>query len=52
MDQILEEWQGCIEIADNITVHSCTEVEHNAHLQNLMWTAHKYDLVFNPQKHM
>ena len=50
MDQILEQCQGCIGIADDITVHSCTEVEHNAHLQNLMHIAHKYGLVFNPQK--
>ena len=32
MDQILEECQGCIGIADNITVHSCTKVEHDAYL--------------------
>ena len=50
MDQILEECQGCIGIADNITIHSCTEMEHNACLWNLMWIACKYDLVFNPQK--
>ena len=30
MDQILEECQGCIGIADNITVHSSTETEHDA----------------------
>ena len=30
MDQILEECQGCIGITDNITVHSCTEAEHDA----------------------
>ena len=50
MDQILEECQGCIGIADNITVHGWTEAEHDAHLQDLMRVAHKYDLVFNPQK--
>ena len=48
--QILEECQGCIGITDDITVHGHTEVEHNAHLQNLMWVAHKYGLVFNPPK--
>ena len=32
MDQILEECQGCIRVADDITVHGCTEVEHDAHL--------------------
>ena len=50
MDQILEECQGCIGIADDITVHGCTEAEHDARLQDLMQVAHKYDLVFNPQK--
>ena len=50
MDQILEECQGCIRIADNITVHGCTEAQHDAHLQVLMHIACKYDLVFNPQK--
>ena len=50
MDQILEECQGCIGIADNITVHGRTEAEHDAHLRDLMWVAHKYNLVFNPQK--
>ena len=32
MDQILEECQGCIGIADDITIHGHTEVEHDAHL--------------------
>ena len=32
MDQILEECQGCIGIADDITVHGHTEAEHDAHL--------------------
>ena len=50
MDQILEECQGCIRIADDITVHSHTEAEHDACLWDLMCIAHKYDLVFNPQK--
>ena len=50
MDQILEECQRCIRITDGITMHSCTKAEHDAHLQNLMWTAHKYDLVLNLQK--
>ena len=31
-------------------VHSCTKVEHDAHLQNLMWVACKYGLVLNQQK--
>ena len=50
MDQIHEECQGCIRITDSITVHGCTEAEHDACLQDLMQIAHKYDLVFNPQK--
>ena len=33
MDQILEECQGCIGITNDITVHSCTEAEHDASLQ-------------------
>ena len=50
MEQFLEECPGCIGIADDITIHGCTEAEHNAHLWNLMWAAHKYGVVFNPQK--
>ena len=50
MDQILEECQGCIGIADDITIHGHTEAEHNAHLWNLMPFTCKYGLVFNPQK--
>ena len=50
MDQILEECQGCIRITDDITVHGCTEAEHDACLQDLMQIACKYNLVFNPQK--
>ena len=50
MDQFLEECPGCIRIADDITIHGCTEAECNAHLQNLMQVAHKYGVVFNPQK--
>ena len=50
MNQILEECQGCIGIADDITIHGHTEAEHDAHLWDLMHIAHKYDLVFNPQK--
>ena len=50
MDQILEECQGCIGITDDITVHGCTEAEHVAQLQDLMWIAYKYDFEFNPQK--
>ena len=50
MDQFLEECPGCIGITDDITIHGCTEAEDDAHLWNLMWVAHKYGVVFNPQK--
>ena len=50
MDQFLKECPGCIRIADDITIHGCTEVEHDAHLWNLMQVACKYGVVFNPQK--
>ena len=50
MDQILEECQGCIGIADDITIHGHTEAEHDACLWDLMHITCKYDLVFNPQK--
>ena len=48
MDQFLKECPGCIGIANNITVHGCTEAEHDAHLHNLMQVACKYGAVFNP----
>ena len=50
MDQFLKKCPGCIRITDSITVHGHTEAEHDAHLQNLMQVAHKYGVVFNPQK--
>ena len=50
MDQILEECQGCIRIADNIMVHDHAKAEHDAHLWNLMQVTCKYGLVYNPQK--
>ena len=50
MDQFLKECPGCIRIADDITVHGCTEAGHDTHLHNLMQVAHKYGVVFNPQK--
>ena len=50
MDQFFEECPGCIGIADDITIHGCTEAEHDACLQNLMQVAHKYGVVFNLQK--
>ena len=50
MDQFLEECPGCIRITNDITVHGCTEAEHDAHLHNLIPVAHKHGVVFNPQK--
>ena len=50
MDWFLKECPGCIGITNDITVHGCTEAEHDAHLQNLMKVANKYGVVFNPQK--
>ena len=50
MDQILKECKGCIRITDDITIHGHTEVEHDAHLRDLMQINCKYDMVFNPQK--
>ena len=50
MDQILEECQGCIGIAYDITTHGCMQAEHDAHLLKLMEVAQKYGLVFNPKK--
>ena len=44
------ECQGCIGIADDITIHGCTEAEHDVCLWDLMHIPHKYDWVFNPQK--
>ena len=50
MDQILEEFEGYVGIADDITVHGSTEAELDAHLWKLMEVAQKYGLVFNPKK--
>ena len=50
INQILEECEGCIGIADDITVHGHTEAEHDAHLWKLMEVAWKYGLAFNPKK--
>ena len=52
MDQTLEDCQGCIGVADDITIHGCTKAEHNAHLWNLMCVTCKYGLVFTHKKHM
>ena len=50
MDQILEECEDCIGIADDITVQDHTETEHDAPVWKLMEVAWKYGLVFNPKK--
>ena len=50
MDQILEECEGCIGIADDITIHGCTEAKHDAHLWKLTEVAWKCGLVFSPKK--
>ena len=50
IDQILEECEGCIRIADDITVHGHMEAEHDAHPWKLMEVAWKHGLVFNPQE--
>ena len=50
MDQFLKECPGCIRITNDITIHGCTEAEHDAHLHHLMQVACKYGVVFNPQK--
>ena len=47
---MLEECEGCIGIADDITVHDYTEAGHDAHLWKLMGVAWKYGLVFNPKE--
>ena len=48
MYQFLKECPGCIGITDDITVHGCTQAEHDTHLWNLMQVACKYGVVFNP----
>ena len=47
----IEECEGCIGIADDITIHGSTETEHNAtYGRKPMEVPHKYGLVFNPKK--
>ena len=50
MDQILEDCEGCIGITDDITIHGCTEAEHDVLLWKHMEVAQKYGLMFNPKK--
>lgn len=50
MDQILEQCDGCIGIADDVIVFGKNEQEHDKNLIKLMETARKYGLVFNSEK--
>jgi len=50
MDQILEQCDGCISIADDIVIHSATEETHDRNLHHLMKVARKHGLIFNPTK--
>ena len=50
MAQILEECEGCIGIANFITIHCHTEAEHDCHSWKLMKVAQQYGLLFNPKK--
>ena len=50
MYPILGECEGCIRIADDITIHGCKQAEHDAHKWKLMEVAWQYGLVFNPKK--
>ena len=50
MDQILKECEGCIGIADDITVHGCMGAEYDSHLWKFTEVTWKYRLVFNPKK--
>jgi hypothetical protein len=50
MDQILEQCDGVINIADDINVHGRTEEEHDRRLRRLMEVARKNGLIFNPKK--
>ena len=48
----LECSEGATANADNLTVHDCTEEEHDACLYNAMKVAKEYGLVFNLLKCM
>ena len=50
IDLFLKECPGCIGITNDITIHGCSEAEHDAHLWNVMQVARKYGVVLNPQK--
>jgi len=50
MDEILQDLQGVVSIADDITVFGNTEAEHDNNMSQLMKRAQKTGLVFNPGK--
>lgn len=50
MDNILEDLNGVISIADDVAVVGRTEAEHDANLHNLMTRAAEKGLVFNSKK--
>ena len=50
MDMILEECNGAIGIADDVTVFGANMEDHNRHLHELMRVARKHGLVFNYDK--
>ena len=50
MDQILEKCEGCINIADDINIHGCTEEEHDRRLRHLMHVARQHGLIFSRKK--
>ena len=51
LDFILEKCPGAVGIADDFTVHSPTEKEHDADLHYLMLVERQHGLVFNLEKH-
>ena len=50
MDQVLEQCQGAVSIADDITVHGRTAEEHDSRLRAVMTAARKFGIVFNINK--
>lgn len=50
MDQILEECEGVVSIADDIIVYGENETEHDAHMHTLMQVAAKNGIMFNSGK--
>ena len=50
MDQILEQCEGIIGIADDVVIHGCDDEEHDRCLHTLMQVARGHGLVFNGEK--